>query len=174
MRSMSEVGASNSSATAEGDAETSPNPFLNLTEVEIIQQVLSEHKPSRNPFVRGLWIVIGSLGVVFAVIGIFVPGWPTTSWLVLSAYCYARSSQKMFKWLLTNRMFGSGLLEYYRTGRSLPFHSKVVIAGIICLASAASVWIITKAGDPGFGQTLIVVVAIIGVWWVGWKVPTTA
>ena len=166
--------ASNSSESAEEGGESPQNPFLSLSEDEIIQRVLGEHKPSRNPFVRGLWIVIGSLGVVFAVIGIFVPGWPTTSWLVLSAYCYARSSQKMFKWLLTNRMFGAGLLEYYRTGKSLPFHSKVVIAGIICIASVGSIWIITKAGDPGFGQTLIAVVAIIGVWWVGWKVPTTA
>ena len=111
------------------------NPFDGLSEEAIIESVLDEHKPSRNPFVRGLWITVGSIGVLFAVIGIFVPGWPTTSWLVLSAYCYARSSKKLFKWLLTNRLFGAGLLEYYRTGRSLPFHSKVVIGGIICIAS---------------------------------------
>lgn len=150
------------------------NPFDGLSEEAIIESVLDEHKPSRNPFVRGLWITVGSICVLFAVIGIFVPGWPTTSWLVLSAYCYARSSKKLFKWLLTNRLFGAGLLEYYRTGRSLPFHSKVVIGGIICIASIGSIYIITKAGDPGFGQALIAIVAIIGVWWVGWKVPTTA
>ena len=151
-----------------------PSPFFGLSEEAIIESVLDEHKPSRNPFVRGLWITVGSIGVLFAIIGIFLPGWPTTSWLVLSAYCYARSSKKMFKWLLTNRLFGAGLLEYYRTGRSLPFHSKVVIGGLICLASIGSIYVITKAGDPGFGQALIAVVAIIGVWWIGWKVPTTA
>ena len=140
----------------------------------IIQRVLSEHKPSRNPFIRGLWISFGSLAVVFAIIGIIVPGWPTTSWLVLAAYCYARSSQKLFRWLLTNRMFGPALLEYYRSGRALPLHSKMVISAIICVVSAASIWGITKAGDPGFGQTLIAVVALVGVWWVGWKVPTVA
>lgn len=148
--------------------------YANLTEKQLIEAILNEHKPSRNPFVRGVWITIGSIGVLFAVIGIFVPGWPTTSWLVLSAYCYARSSQKMFKWLLTNKLFGAGLLEYYRTGRSLPFHSKVVIGGIICIASLGSIYVITKAGDPGFGQAFIAIVAIIGIWWVGWKVPTTA
>jgi uncharacterized membrane protein YbaN (DUF454 family) len=171
---MGEVMASSSPASAGEGGGIPSNPFLYLAEEEIIQRVLNEHKPSRNPFVRGVWIIIGSLGVLFAVIGIFLPGWPTTSWLVLSAYCYARSSQKMFKWLLTNRIFGAGLLEYYRAGKALPFHSKVVIGGIISIASIASIWIITKAGDPGFGQTLIAVVAIIGVWWVGWKVPTAA
>ncbi|MBT5391760.1 MAG: YbaN family protein [Euryarchaeota archaeon] len=167
------MGVSYSSATVEISEEAPSKPLSNLSEEEIIQQVLSEHKPSRNAFIRGLWISIGSIAVLFAVIGVFIPGWPTTSWLVLSAYCYARSSQKMFRWLLTNRMFGGALLEYYRTGRSLPFHSKIVIAGIICLASVASIWAITKAGDPGFGQSLVAIVAIVGVWWIGWRVPTT-
>ncbi|MDG1557767.1 MAG: YbaN family protein [Candidatus Poseidoniaceae archaeon] len=158
--------------------EDSPVPILNegsssLDEV-VIQRVLAEHKPSRNPFIRGLWVSFGSLAVIFAIIGIIVPGWPTTSWLVLAAYCYARSSQKLFRWLLTNRMFGPALLEYYRSGRALPLHSKMVISAIICVVSVASIWGITKAGDPGFGQTLIAVVALVGVWWVGWKVPTVA
>ena len=140
----------------------------------VVTRVLAEHKPSRNPLVRGVWIVIGSLAVVFAVIGLVVPGWPTTSWLVLAAYCFARSSQKLFRWLLTNRLFGPVLLEYYRSGKALPFHSKMVISAIICVVSAVSIYGITKAGDPGFGQALIAVVALVGVWWVGWKVPTVA
>ena len=140
----------------------------------IILHVLAEHKPSRNPIVRLLWVSVGCLAVVFAFIGIIVPGWPTTSWLVLAAYCFARSSQKLFRWLLMNRMFGPVILEYYRSGRTLPFHSKMVICTVICVASGASIWGITQAGDPGFGQTLIVILALIGVWWVGWKVPTSA
>ena len=31
----------------------------------VVQRVLSEHKPSRNPVVRGVWIGVGSLAVVF-------------------------------------------------------------------------------------------------------------
>jgi uncharacterized membrane protein YbaN (DUF454 family) len=140
----------------------------------VIHRVLGEHKPSRNPLVRFIWVLVGCLAVVFAFIGIVIPGWPTTSWLVLAAYCFARSSQKLFRWLLTNRMFGPVLLEYYRSGKTLPFHSKMVICTVICVASGASIWGVTEAGDPGFGQTLIVILALVGVWWVGWKVPTTA
>jgi hypothetical protein len=50
----------------------------------------------------------------------------------------------------------------------------MVISAIICVVSAVSIYGITKAGDPGFGQALIAVVALVGVWWVGWKVPTVA
>jgi uncharacterized membrane protein YbaN (DUF454 family) len=148
--------------------------YASLSDAEVIDAVLAEHKPSANPIVRSLWVGFGSIFVVLAGIGVFVPGLPTTSWLVLAAYCYGRSSQRLFLWLLTNRMFGSSLLAYYRSGKALPFHSKIIICGLISFVSLGSIWYITKLGDPGFGQTLIAIVAIVGVWWVGWRVPTTA
>lgn len=148
--------------------------YLALTDDEVILAVLDEHRPSKNPLVRSVWIAFGSIFVVFAGIGVFLPGWPTTSWLVLAAYCYGRSSQRLFRWLLTNRLFGASLLNYYRSGRALPLHSKIIICGLICLVSLGSIWYITRLGDPGFGQTLIAIVAIVGVYWVGWRVPTSS
>ena len=148
--------------------------YASLEDEEVITMVLAEHKPSANPLVRSIWIVIGSIFVFFAGIGVFLPGWPTTSWLVAAAYCYGRSAQRLFRWLLTNRLFGSSLLGYYRSGRALPLHSKIVICGLIAMVSLFSIWYITILGDPGFGQTTIAIVAVIGVWWVGWRVPTVA
>ena len=66
--------------------------YASLEDEEVITMVLAEHKPSANPVVRSIWIVIGSIFVFFAGIGVFLPGWPTTSWLVAAAYCYGRSS----------------------------------------------------------------------------------
>lgn len=148
--------------------------YASLSDDEVVHQVLTNHKPSANPVVRVVWIVFGSIFVVFAAIGVFLPGWPTTSWLVAAAYCYGRSSQNLFRWLVTNRVFGSLLLNYYRSGRALPIHSKIAICGLIAIVSAASIWYITLLGDPGFGQTTIAIIAVIGIWWVGWRVPSTA
>ena len=139
---------------------------------EILEYILDLHKPSRNILVRWVWNVLGFMFVVFAAIGTIVPGWPTTSWLVAAGFCFGRSSRKMFRWLLTNRLFGNALLEYYKAGKALPLHSKIVIIGIISVVSGLSIWTVTKLGDPGFGQTTIAVVALIGIWFVGWKVPT--
>ena len=147
--------------------------FEGLTDEEMIEAVVSSHKPSTNPLIRMVWVVLGSLFVAFAGIGVILPGWPTTSWLVAAAYCFGRSSQRLFRWLLTNRMFGGFLQRYYRAGGALPFHSKIAICGLIGLVSTASIWYITRLGDPGFGQATIAVVAVAGIWWVGWRVPTT-
>ena len=168
---MSENTASSDSVEKDG-SRGREGENVALTDAEITADVLSNHKPSSNPVVRLIWVVFGSIFVVFAGIGVLLPGWPTTSWLVAAAYCYGRSSQRLFRWLLTNRVFGSVLLGYYRNGRALPFHSKVAICGLIAAVSGASIWYITLLGDPGFGQITVTVVAIIGIGWVGWKVPT--
>ena len=148
--------------------------YSTMNDDEVVEAVLSEHKPSANPLVRGAWVAAGSLFVIFAGIGLIVPGWPTTSWLVAAGYAYGRSSQRLFRWLLTNRFFGDLLLNYYRSGRALPLHSKIVICGLIALVSVISIVWITRLGDPGFGQTTIAIVAIAGIWWVGWHVPSTS
>ena len=155
-----------------GQNPTPISRFEHLSDDEVLQAILDLHKPSKNPVVRWLWTVLGSIFVVFAAIGTVVPGWPTTSWLVAAGFCFGRSSRKMFQWLLTNRLFGNSLLEYYKAGRALPLHSKIVIIGIISFVSACSIYIVTKLGDPGFGQATIAIVAVIGIWFVGWKVPT--
>lgn len=146
--------------------------FEGLSDEDILEAILDMHKPSKNPIVRWLWTGLGSIFVVFAAIGTVVPGWPTTSWLVAAGFCFGRSSRRMFRWLLTNRIFGNALLEYYKAGRALPLHSKIVIIGIISLVSAFSIYVVTKLGDPGFGQATIAIVALVGIWFVGWKVPT--
>ena len=146
--------------------------FEGLSDKDILEAILDMHKPSKNPIVRWLWTGLGSIFVVFAAIGTVVPGWPTTSWLVAAGFCFGRSSRRMFRWLLTNRIFGNALLEYYKAGRALPLHSKIVIIGIISLVSAFSIYVVTKLGDPGFGQATIAIVALVGIWFVGWKVPT--
>jgi len=149
-----------------------PPVFTGHSDEEIIIAILDLHKQSKNPVVRWLWTGLGCIFVVFALIGILLPGWPTISWLVAAGFCFGRSSRRMFRWLLTNRLFGNSLLEYYKAGQALPFHSKMVIITIILLVSVFSIYTLTTLGDPGFGQTSIAVAALIGVWFVGWKVPT--
>jgi len=138
----------------------------------VLEKIVSEHKPSKNPVIRLLWIIFGSAAVVLAAIGVFLPGWPTVSWLVFAGFAYGRSSQRLFRWLLTNRLFGDTLLNYYKNGRALPLHSKIVIIGMIIIVSIASIITISKAGDPGYGQVTIGIVAVIGIVWIIWKVPT--
>jgi len=70
-------------------------------------------------------IIFGSLCVVLGVIGIIVPILPTTPFLLLAAYFFAKSSQRFLDWLLTNRLFGC-YIDNYRSGRGIPLLQKVL------------------------------------------------
>ena len=56
---------------------------------------------------------VGILSVVLGIIGIFLPLMPTTPFLLLAAFCFARSSQRWHDWLYAHRWFGPYLQRYH-------------------------------------------------------------
>ncbi|MGB1420114.1 MAG: hypothetical protein ACPG7K_04990, partial [Poseidonia sp.] len=53
-------------------AQTLAVEYEALSDEEVTEQVLSMHKPSANPVVRLVWVVLGSVFVVFAGIGVLL------------------------------------------------------------------------------------------------------
>jgi uncharacterized membrane protein YbaN (DUF454 family) len=66
-----------------------------------------------------LLITCGTISVALGVLGLFLPLLPTTPFLLLAAACYARSSEKLYDWLLGNRWFGE-YIRNYREGKGIP------------------------------------------------------
>jgi len=60
-----------------------------------------------------LLIVGGTISVAVGIVGIFVPLLPTTPFLLLAAFLYARGSKRLYKRLLGNRLIGNYLRRYY-------------------------------------------------------------
>ena len=162
--------------------------LIRMSRIENIDDIVERYCVSSNPFLRRLYFGLGLLFIVFAIIGIWVPGWPTVSWAVPAAFLFSYSSERMFRWTLTNRFFGTAMLEYYATGKTIPRHAKSGIIALISLMSTTSavfVWYVSTLGDgrasdpstwdgadPGFGSISIVLVGVIGIWYVSSKVRT--
>jgi uncharacterized membrane protein YbaN (DUF454 family) len=72
----------------------------------------------------------GSFFLAVGGVGIVVPGLPTTPLFILSAACYARSSERCYRWLVGNRLFGRYLDDYLR-GRGIPWRVRVVTLAIL-------------------------------------------
>ena len=81
----------------------------------------SPHQMKKSKFllIRILWITLGSTFVAIGTIGIFVPGLPTTVFMILAAACYVRSSEKLYNWLIRNKTFGKYIKDY-REGKGMP------------------------------------------------------
>ncbi len=86
---------------------------------------------------KRLWILSGFVCVALALVGIFVPVLPTTPFLLLAAFFFARSSERFYIWLVTNRWFGD-YIRNYREGRGIPLREKVLAITALWLTIGAS------------------------------------
>ena len=57
-------------------------------------------------------LFIGTLSLMLGIIGILLPVMPTTPFLLLSSFCYLRSSKKLYNWLIYHRILGGYLYNY--------------------------------------------------------------
>ncbi len=87
---------------------------------------------------RGFLVLVGTLAVVLGVIGIFVPVLPTTPFLLLAAFCFARSSERFHRWLMSNRWFGP-YLRNYREGGGMVLRDKVLTLTALWLGIGTTV-----------------------------------
>jgi uncharacterized membrane protein YbaN (DUF454 family) len=72
-----------------------------------------------------LFISLGSLSLAIGVIGIVVPGLPTTTFLLIAAALYFKSSEKLYNWLLNHKILGK-FIKDYQTHRAMPLKSKII------------------------------------------------
>ncbi|HED24358.1 MAG TPA: DUF454 domain-containing protein [Firmicutes bacterium] len=100
----------------------------------------------RGKIKKALLIAGGSLALGLGVIGIFLPVLPTTPFLLLAAYCYIRSSQKLYSWLINHRIFGTYIYSYLTYGaitRSTRTGALILLWSTLLLSSIfIPVWIL--------------------------------
>ncbi len=124
-----------------------------------------EGSPRLSLPVRAVLVVVGTTALVIGVIGIVVPVLPTTPFLLVAAACYARSSTRLYAWLLGQPSLGRIVAEWRRS-RSLPPGVKARALLIVALTFAVSIVLV----DTLFLQLLLVIVGVIlGVFL--WRIP---
>lgn len=106
--------------------------------------------------VKIVLIFLGTLSLAIGIIGIVVPGLPTTSFLLISAACYVRSSDRMYNWLLNHKVLGK-FIKDYRQHKAMPFKSKII--------ALVSMWFMMSISTIFFIQsnTIRVIVLLCGV-----------
>lgn len=123
---------------------------------------------SRRPFRRAALIVCGTLSLGLGIVGIFVPLLPTTCFLLVAAWCYARSSSRLYDRLMRAKWIG-GYLRRYRDERSIPSHVKI--------ASLTMMWITIGYSIYVFPNMLIraaLLLTAVGVTWHLYRLPSSA
>jgi uncharacterized protein len=89
--------------------------------------------------VRWLLWAAGTLSLVLGLIGVVLPGLPTTPFILLSAACYARASPRLHHWLTHHRYLGP-MVRDWEQHRSLTRRSKTVAMVSMVLMVSVSAW----------------------------------
>lgn len=81
---------------------------------------------------RHLWTGLGWLFVALGAAGVVLPLLPTTPFVLLAAWCFAKSSPRLHAWLLGHRVFGPLIVNWQQHG-AIPRRAKW--AAIISMAA---------------------------------------
>ena len=93
---------------------------------------------------RPLWILIGLTSLALGIVGVVVPLLPTTPFVLLSAYCFARSSPRLHDRLMANRTFGP-LIRNWEQHRAIAPRAKLL--AVLSMAAVLGISFIVGAPD---------------------------
>jgi hypothetical protein len=134
-----------------GNCETENTDF-NGKRKDITEQLKLYH----NKILRWVLIVTGTFLVALGVLGIFLPLLPTTIFFLLAAACYARSSERFYKWLLNNRWFGKYIKNYHE-GEGMTLKSKIFS---LALMWAAILYSAVFAVENFYVRLVLILIAV--------------
>jgi len=86
---------------------------------------------------RWLWLALAHLSLGLALLGVFLPGLPTTEFVLLAAWAASRSSPRLSQWLEHHRLLGPPLRDW-RSGGVIARRRKWLASLSMALAFAVA------------------------------------
>ncbi|MEM8935549.1 MAG: YbaN family protein [Pseudomonadota bacterium] len=91
---------------------------------------------------RAFWFCLGILSLSLAFAGVALPLLPTTPFLLVAAFAFARSSSRMHAWLINHKVFGP-LIENWRDHGAISKRAKMM--SVISLAAVFMISLVLNA-----------------------------
>lgn len=108
----------------------------------------------------------GCVGLITGIVGIVLPVLPTTPFVLLAAWCFARSSDRFHVWLLGHRYFGN-LVSDWEKHRGITRKNKNRAYYVIFLGTVFSLYTI-----PIVWVKLLMVPVFVCVFWHVYRMKT--
>jgi len=125
-------------------ADTAPRKSDKETHNSIVYPQLRISSSRRK---RILLMTLGVISMILGLIGIVVPLLPTTPFLLLSSWCFVRSSEKFSRLLYSNSVLGPYLLNY-QAGHGITLKNKIyslvfmwIFLGISAAVGRQLIWL---------------------------------
>jgi uncharacterized protein len=120
---------------------------------------VGSEKLATAAWVRYLFAAAGFISLALGIIGVVTPILPTTPFILLSGYCFARGSQRFHTWIMNHKYFGP-MIRAFRDEKRIPFRAKVLATVMIVVTMTATALVVKKifaiAGMASVGVAVII------------------
>ena len=116
---------------------------------------------------KALYIIIGFLFFGLGAIGVILPVLPTTPFLLVAGYCFARGSQRFNDWFLSTKIYQKHLDSFVKE-RAMTLKTKITI---LSFASAMLILAFCLV-DVIYARILIIAVIIFKYYYFTCKIKT--
>lgn len=100
--------------------------------------------PARGPEQGGLlpflWRLLGTTCVGIGAVGVFVPLLPTTPFLLVAAWAFARGSERWRRWLVEHPRLGPSIRAWQRS-RAIPRKAKMIAVLSLLFSLVLALWL---------------------------------
>ncbi|MEM9010110.1 MAG: YbaN family protein [Pseudomonadota bacterium] len=100
---------------------------------------------------RVFWIALGCLAVGLGAVGTVLPLLPTVPFMLLAAFCFARSSPRLHAWLTEHPTFGGPIADWRAHGairrpvKRLALATIAAAFGVSLIVGASTTVLVTQA-----------------------------
>lgn len=108
---------------------------------------------------------VGIASVAMGAVGVVVPGLPTTVFLIVAAWCFARSCPWLTERLIHTPLFGP-FLKYIVPGAVMPRRAKAISIAVMWAAIALSCVLIVSGDAPAWVPATVVLSGLVGTWFI--------
>jgi len=120
-----------------------------------------------NTVKKYVLIGLGFLSLGLGIVGIVLPILPTTPFLLLASYCFAKGSNKFHTWFIATKIYKNHLEDFVKT-RAMTLKNKV---SILCTAFTMLI-IAFILNNNLYVRSLIIVLCIIMAYYFKFKIRT--
>lgn len=92
-----------------------------------------------------LYVILGCISVTLGAVGAVLPILPTVPFLLLAAYCFARSSERLHTWFQNTRLYKENLEEYVE-GKGMRKQTKIRIMCTVTLLMSTGFILMSAKG----------------------------
>ena len=118
---------------------------------------ITTHRAMLSRAARLTWLVVGLVALALGAIGIALPLLPTTPFILLAAFAFAQSSEKLHQWLLDHNVFGP-LIDNWQQHGAISRRTKVV--SVVSMAALPLISVAMKAPEVVVIVQLVVLGAV--------------